>query len=512
MQDRVLQVPQYDVEIWSWRNSFQYVADISNIIVDGLNFSWVLNDVESLDFSIDLIQFEKKCAQMGVKPAEVLTPYVHDIRLRRNGKYILGCQIVEANISISNNTPPTIQVRCTGFLNLFKDRYLSYPIGGKSAADISCELIRKSQLNPYPAGLIKNPTGDIDTSYWLATSGVLSQAGTEAYSGSGGFKNNQSTNVYNTNGTQLFVKAGTHVQVSCEVKGMENATFKIIERKYMSDGGASDIIHLDTNLGILGDIIYQTFTTNFITAYDNPYLVLQQINSSQSIYNTLYFDEVFVSPHQTYDSSLRVSAINHASPGTYQSRTYELQNVKDAIIGLANCKDADFEFYFTPDRVFISVDRVGSNKYDIEASYPGNIESMNITRSATNLTNRIFEIGSGIGNDRVEYHASNGESGSKYGYRDSVITNNNATLYDTLVQEAEGQIRDRKDPTDLPKMVIRDGSINPGNVQIGDTIMVLINNGDEYLTTINGAYRIMEYQVSVDLENVETVTLTLEKQ
>lgn len=512
-KNRVLQVPEYTIEIWRWRGTPQYVADISNIVVGGLNFSWVLNDVESLDFSIDLIQFEKRCEMMGVKPNEVLTPYVHDIRLRRNGKYILGVQVVEANIEIGNNTPPTIQIRCTGFLNLFKDRYLSYPIGGKRAASIACELINVCQSTPYPAGIIKNPTGDIDTSYWLATSGVISKASSsESYRGSGGFKNNQSANIYNTNGTQIFVPTGTHVNVSCKVKGMSNATFRIIERKYMSDGGASDIIHLDKNLGSIGDILYQTFTTSFITTYDNPYLVIQQVNSSQSIYNTLYFDQIFVSIYQANDSSLGVTTVNNSPVAPYQSRTYELQNIKDAILDLVDCEDANFEFYFTPDRKFTAVGRVGLDKYDIEVSYPGNIQSMTITRSAANLTNRIMEIGSGIGADRIEYHVNDSASGDKYGYRDSIITNNNATLYDTLVQEANGHLRDRKQPTNLPNVVIRDGSINPGNVQIGDTITVLINNGDTYLNTINGAYRIMEYRVSVDSENMETVTLTLERQ
>lgn len=511
-QNRVLQVPQYDIEIWTWRGGFKYVADISNIVVGGLNFSWVLNNVESLDFSIDLIQFEKKCEMMGVKPDEVLTPYVHDIRLRRNGKYILGVQVVEANIEIGNDTPPVIQIRCTGFINLFKDRYVSYPIGGKNAASIACDLMKVSQMNPYPSGILKNPTGDIDTSYWLSTSGVISQAGSESYSGSGGFKNNQSADQWNTSGTQLFIPAGTHIQVSCYVKGMEYGTFRIIERRYMSDAGASDIIHLDVNLGILGGVLYQRYSTDFTTAYDNPYLILQQVNSSANINNQLLFDEILVSPYQSSNSSLGVTTNNTAPAATYQSRTYELQNVKDAILELVDCKDADFEFYFTPDRVFTTTGRVGSNKYDIEASYPGNIESMTITRSASNLANRIMEIGSGIGADRVEYFVSDGASGSKYGYRDSIITNNNATLYDTLVQEANGHLRDRKDPTNLPKVVIRDGSINPGNVQVGDTITVLINNGDEYLNTINGFYRIMEYQVSVDSENMETVTLSLEKQ
>ena len=90
-ESRELQVVSYDIEIWDWKTN-TYVADISAIVNSDLDIEWVLNDVETVTFSVDLIQFEKKCKAMGVTPAEVLTPYVHDIRIRRNGEYIVGAQ------------------------------------------------------------------------------------------------------------------------------------------------------------------------------------------------------------------------------------------------------------------------------------------------------------------------------------------------------------------------------------------------------------------------------------
>ena len=134
---------------------------------------------------------------------------------------------------------------------------------------------------------------------------------------------------------------------------------------------------------------------------------------------------------------------------------------------------------------------------------------MSITRSAANLANKIINIGSGIGDERIEVVTANTISRQNYGTRESVITRNNVQLEDTLLEHGIGDLWDRKDPTDLPKVTIRDGSINPSNIETGDVVYVKVE-GDEYLGTINGVYKIVQIQVSVDLEHMETVNLTLE--
>ena len=134
--NRELKVVSYTIEIWNWHTG-KYVADISKILTSELEIEWVLDDVESVSFSIDLVQFKKMCQLMGVEPQEVLTPYVHDIRIRRNGQYILGAQVVETNIQINNDSPSTIEVRATGFLNLFKDQYITEAWSGYTYAQLA---------------------------------------------------------------------------------------------------------------------------------------------------------------------------------------------------------------------------------------------------------------------------------------------------------------------------------------------------------------------------------------
>lgn len=558
-KQRILEVPEYTVEIWQWNYGGWYVADISNIITDGLNFSWVLNGVETLDFSIDLVQFERKCKMMGVTPADVLTPYVHDIRIRRNGKYILGCQVVETNIDIPNDANVTIQVRCTGFLNLFKDRYLTYPFwSDKSNFDFSSEwvdastiaistapyvagrMVEMTQQNTAPVGIVKNPTADIDRDGWIAVNGFMEGEVRWPHSGNGHVRIYRGDNGLLTAATKLYVPRGTRLTVSVWVRGQDYQTLKFMHRQYVNQSETNET----SNFGYVsmydrfGYFIesrpayncftmrhYQRYDFTITTQWDNEYLLFEQNKTGA---DAMWIDDLMVcyADESLYRNFYVTPHYNTIYSGTYYTsqvlkRNYQMQNIKDALVELTELDIYPIEFYFTPDRhmyigygpdsLYPTRFHTGDNNYDLEICYPGNIESMTINRSASNLYNSILNIGSGIGNERVEAQVLSPESQAKYGCRETVVTSNNASEESRLREEAFGVLDVVKDHTNLPKVVIRDGSVNPNNLKIGDRIRVYINNDDEYLDTISGPYRVVEYQVSVDLENVETVTLTLKK-
>lgn len=117
-----LDIPEYTVELWS--STGVYMADVSTILTTGLRIQIPLNDVEQIDFNLDLVQFEEKCARIGATPRNILDPYRTEVKIKRNGAYLLGAQVVQAQINLNNQGANTIEVRCTGYLNLFKDRYI----------------------------------------------------------------------------------------------------------------------------------------------------------------------------------------------------------------------------------------------------------------------------------------------------------------------------------------------------------------------------------------------------
>lgn len=500
--NRKLQVVSYTIELWDWKTK-QYVADISKILTSDLDIEWTLNDVESADFSIDLVQFRKMCDLMGVDPTEVLTPYVHDIRIRRNGEYILGAQVVETNVQINNNSPATIQIRCTGFLNLFKDRYISIPWSGFNYADMARAMVQMSQRGE---NLTKNPTADIDASYWLADNGSLARTTASAYKhqGRGGIRCTRSSNGLVTANTQINVPAGTVLHLDVWVKGVSGQSISFKKRHYIMESGTQVAIG-----SVTGNGAWQHFTTDYTTTWDNEYLHIEQGTST-----SLCVDDCFVFLKDEYSNSLcnLNVAVGTNTASTFpktRERNYQLQNVKDALINFTNLAEDSIDFDFSPDRTFNVYARKGSDKLDIEAVYPGNIHSMNINRSAANLANKILNIGSGIGDERVQVTTEDNDSRTTYGTREKVVTDSNVSLVETLRQQGNGLLKIYKDPTNLPKVVICDGSINPSNVQVGDSILVRVEK-DDYLGTINGVYRIYNYQVSVDENMVETVTLSLE--
>lgn len=500
---RELKTVSYDIEIWDWKTN-TYVADISTILNSDLDIEWTLNDVESVTFSIDLIQFEEKCRDMGVTPAEVLTPYVHDIRIRRNGEYIIGAQVVETNFQINNDSPASIQVKCTGFLNLFKDQYITESWSGYTYAQIARKLVQGAQT---AENLVKNPTADIDASYWLCPAGTMTRATTlaDVHSGDGAIRVTLSSVGSLGCGTQINRNTGSKIQVDIWVKGISGEVIYFRER---------ELVTVSSNEVTIGQITangsWQHFTADYYTCFDKGYLYIEQQSSTK-----LCVDDCYIYPYDEYEKGLCDLNVNlgfdtaSANQKNTRQRNYQLQNIKDALINLTCLEDDNFDFSFSPDRTFNCYERKGADKMDLEILYPGNIHAMTITRSAANLANKIINIGSGIGDERIEVVTANEISRQNYGTRESVITRNNVQIEDTLVEHGIGDLWDRKDPTDLPKITIRDGSVNPSNIETGDVVYVKVE-GDEYLGTVNGVYKIVQLQVSVDSEHVETVNLTLE--
>lgn len=148
----MLETPEYTVELWSL--SGVYVADVSDILTSGLRINFKLNDVESVDFTLDLVQFEAKCARIGAEPRNILDPYRSEVRIRRNDIYIVGAQVVQVNANFNNQSPNSIEVRCTGYLNFFKDRYITPGVlpsadgslySDRTYAQIAWQLIEDTQ-------------------------------------------------------------------------------------------------------------------------------------------------------------------------------------------------------------------------------------------------------------------------------------------------------------------------------------------------------------------------------
>lgn len=80
------------------------------------------NEPDEINWSIDLNEFERYCRLMSQSPQDMLIVGQTEIRVKRGDEYLSGGQVnyIQASIDSQNQT---LDVKATGFLNLFKDRY-----------------------------------------------------------------------------------------------------------------------------------------------------------------------------------------------------------------------------------------------------------------------------------------------------------------------------------------------------------------------------------------------------
>ena len=512
---KILHPVEYDIEVWDWHTN-SYIMDLSHIIAGSLNIRWTLNDIEELSFDVDLATFEKQCNLLGRDPRDMLVPYIHDIRIRRNGEYVVGCQIVEANISLTANSDPKLQVKATGYLNCFKDRYIDAPWSGYSYSEIAKKLVTYGQKAD---SLIRNPTIDIDTSYWLPIVGAIAKvtASPAPHSGNGCLKiTNSSANAHLTLGSQMQVPAGTPIKIDFWMQS--SGAITVYERELATQTNNQRTIQTyPTAVGATWTHwVLDTYTTRF----DNGYLVIDSTNGgSTSNYMALDDFQVFRVDDEDALHNFNIVLGTDTATATQQKtrqRNYELQNIKDAIMDLTSLEDDNFDFEFTYDRHFNLYEQKGETKQDLALDYPGNVTAMEIFQSGANLANKIQNIGSGIGDERLEVWASDYSSRLKYGTRENVVTNSNVSLADTLQAQAEGLLANSRELERTLSITIENGTINCGNLKTGDIVPFKI--GHKYLKSggyaiigeLEGWYRVKAINVSVSQDSVENLKLTLE--
>lgn len=134
--------PQRKYELELWVNGVQ-VGDISRL-AKSRSFTLRRNASEDLKFNMDLTAFERYCESAGRNPLATLEPYVTDIRVKRMGQYLFGVQCVELNYVLAEGGV-SMEVRATGFLDLFKDRFITKTYTAEEATAIWRDAIADTQ-------------------------------------------------------------------------------------------------------------------------------------------------------------------------------------------------------------------------------------------------------------------------------------------------------------------------------------------------------------------------------
>jgi hypothetical protein len=136
---------KYEFELWI--NGAQ-VGDITKLM-QNRHFELVRNGSEQLGFTMSLTAFEAYCADLGAAPQAVLEAYVTDIRVKRNGNYYFGVHVVDMAYNLEESGI-TLEVRATGFFDLFADRYVTKTYTQTERVAMFLDLINETQDTGNP--------------------------------------------------------------------------------------------------------------------------------------------------------------------------------------------------------------------------------------------------------------------------------------------------------------------------------------------------------------------------
>ncbi|MEB0288678.1 hypothetical protein QN355_19290 [Cryobacterium sp. 10S3] len=187
-------------------------------------------------------------------------------------------------------------------------------------------------------------------------------------------------------------------------------------------------------------------------------------------------------------------------------RTYQLDEVKNKIQEMAALSDSPFDFDFSPLKAFRTYAKIGARRQDINLIYGGalgNVAGFALDRSAINLFNKIYGIGSGFGTSQLTSTAGDNASQLNYYLREQIQQFNSVLLQPTLDQNTSTALSLEKDILELPVVTITGKEIPATFLSVGDRIPLKVMT-HKWLDNINGLYRIEQIDVTIDENDFES--------
>src|SRR5690606_9836706 len=139
----MLNIPEWTIMLYDQQN--QPIMDISDLA--SINLNMKLNDIATLDFSMDMKMFERKCAAINTPPRSILYPATTEIRAFRNGNAMFGGIISGAN-STYDESGRSIDVQSESYLQYFAYRLNNKTYRNMDRSAIAWDAINTAQSEP----------------------------------------------------------------------------------------------------------------------------------------------------------------------------------------------------------------------------------------------------------------------------------------------------------------------------------------------------------------------------
>lgn len=194
--------------------------------------------------------------------------------------------------------------------------------------------------------------------------------------------------------------------------------------------------------------------------------------------------------------------------GVLRDRDYIDQNVKDGVINLTQLVDGAFDFNFTHDRKFQTFEMQGSERNEVKFTWPYNIKSYRIPKSAVPLFNYVIGKGAGFGEEALTSTQSDADSRANYKTREKIATFNSVINQDVLDENTAAEVALSKELLIIPQINVTGNDFDLNTYGVGDRIPVNFLNHPTI--KIDGLYRIEQLEVSYDDNMFENISLTFD--
>jgi hypothetical protein len=195
-----------------------------------------------------------------------------------------------------------------------------------------------------------------------------------------------------------------------------------------------------------------------------------------------------------------------------RDREYEYKNIKEAIIQLSEVING-FDFEFTYDKKFnVFYPRQGKdNAYAIPLRYPGNIKSINLPIDGTAIVNSVTLRGQGQGTEQLVVTRTNSPSQASYKLRQRIVDLNDVKETTTLNEHGDEILRIDASPFAIPQIVLRENAspVIRKDMWLDDPITIIVPESDIFDIIKGVIFRIESISISVDENDVETVSLNI---
>lgn len=138
---------RYEIEVWNKLG--KNLGDIRHLC-SSLKWTMQRNSHETVQFSMDLARYEDYLARNNtLVPTDFMDVLTTDIRIKREGKYLLGANVIKFSYS-PTDASVTITVDCSGYLNFYKDQYVDISYDNVDQGDVMWGVI--AQCNAKTGG------------------------------------------------------------------------------------------------------------------------------------------------------------------------------------------------------------------------------------------------------------------------------------------------------------------------------------------------------------------------